>query len=471
MRNRITRAISLLTLLALLTGLLAPVDGLAAASSPRKSSEKSGAASKNRNATGKSTAAKSGTARKGAAQKGAVQKSTARKGAVTKATPKPAATKTAPPRAKATGTRSKSGKPPVAAPAASRTKVSAKATKKSTASATAPRKGGASLRRPAGAARSKAAVVSKSASRNRRGGAAVERNSRKSGRSGRRQAAEAVPALFDPQNPRSLRAEAAVVVDTRTMKVVWSKNPHLQRPVASLTKLMTALVVLDHKVDLGDSITVTMQDVTGAGRSHVRAGNRVAIGDLLRCSLISSDNAASRALARSTGLDRDAFVRAMNARARALELNETRYADPTGLSADNRSTAADQARLIITAADNPIISRITSTPSYTFLCGRRIETLTNTNRLLRSRSDIVGCKTGFISSAGYCLALLIGDRDNPHLTTVVLGAPSNSSRFAETSKLINWALGVVGPTTAVAAPRSGVNGTADSPAWNPPHPR
>lgn len=266
------------------------------------------------------------------------------------------------------------------------------------------------------------------------------------------------PRFFDPERPQTLRAQAAVVVDTRTMKVVWAKNPHDRRSIASLTKLMTALVVLDHKVDLGDSMTVTMDDVNGAGHSHVRAGNRVAIGDLLRCSLISSDNCATRVLARSTGLSMPEFVAAMNTKARELNLRETRYADPTGLDENNISTASDQARLIILAADNPLISRITSSPSYTFLCGRRIESLTNTNRLMRSRSDIVGSKTGFINEAGYCLAMLIGDRDNPYLTTVVLGAPSNASRFAESSKLIEWALGVVGPASAMASPNP--SGTA-----------
>lgn len=284
---------------------------------------------------------------------------------------------------------------------------------------------------------------------------------RAAGRSGRVQIESAprhAPRFFDPLRPQSLRAEAAVVVDTRTMKVVWAKNPHDRRPVASLTKLMTALVVLEKNVNLSDSMTVTMDDVTGAGHSHVRAGNRVAVGDLLRCSLISSDNCATRTLARSTGLTIPEFVAAMNTKARALNLRETHYADPTGLDRNNLSTAADQARLIILAADNPLISRITSSPSYTFLCGRRIECLTNTNRLLRSRGDIMGSKTGFISEAGYCLAMLIGDRDNPYLTTVVLGAPSNASRFAESSKLIEWALSVVGPTPAMASPIS--SGTA-----------
>lgn len=450
MWNRLVRAISLLTLLAFLTGIVPAAPVWAAAATKKNQAARSGASSKSARKPAATTTArvKSAAPKSGAKQSVAGPKrggSTRAKSAV--------ASKTAPRRGDASPAL-KSARATTAKASAGPAKASgAKSTTKSKSAVKSPTRKSTAAKSPAIKSTSGRRANSKALQvRPRRGDRRSSAASALRSRSSRR--APVVPAIFDPQNPSTLRAEAAVVIDTRTMKVVWSKNPHLRRPVASLTKLMTALVVLDHRVDLGDSMTVTTADVTGAGHSHVRAGNRVTVGDLLRCSLISSDNAATRALARSTGLDMDEFVRAMNARARALGLKETRYADPTGLSADNRSTAADQARLIILAADNPLISRITSTPSYTFLCGRRIETLTNTNRLLRSRSDIVSCKTGFINSAGYCLALLIGDRDRPYLTTVVLGAPSNSSRFAETSKLIDWALRVVSPATAVASPRA-----------------
>lgn len=254
------------------------------------------------------------------------------------------------------------------------------------------------------------------------------------------------PVAFDPARPQTLKAQAAVVVDTRTGEIVWAKNEREPRPIASLTKLMTALVFLDDPRPLTDTVTVTKADITGAGRSHVRAGNRVAVADLLRCSLISSDNAATRTLARSTGLSDAEFARRMNERAKSMGLTQTRYVETTGLDPSNQSTAIDQARLLCAAVDNPTIAEITGIPTYSFRCGRRVETLTNTNRLLRSRSDIVSGKTGFIRPAGYCLATQIAAKDQPHLTTVVLGAQTNASRFSESAKLIDWAKRVLGTT-------------------------
>lgn len=263
---------------------------------------------------------------------------------------------------------------------------------------------------------------------------------------------------FDPARPQTLRAEAAVVVDTFTGDIVWAKNAYEPRSIASLTKLMTALVFLDNAPPLTDSLTITTEDVTGAGRSHVRARNRVSVNDLLHCSLISSDNAATRALARSTGLAPDEFVRRMNVRAQEMGLKQTRYVEVTGLDPANESTAADQARLIGMAAQDPTIAAITSLQQYSFRCSRRVETLNNTNRLLRVRSDVRGGKTGFNRPAGYCLATLVGGGGNPQLTTVVLGAPTNASRFAESSKLINWALSLLAPSPAQAGPIGGGTG-------------
>lgn len=436
MRGRTIRTLALLLTFGLGLGLVVP--GLVPARVEARATRHSSATGSS--ATGKTTAGRTATGKTTAG----------------KTTTRTAPTRTATPKAATKTTLKKRGKPAPSAPGRAALRGTTKVTTRNEAA-------GKTLRQGRAGTRTGQAVrpLSRGERVNTKRQALTSRG--RSGRGGAGRAAvegssRYAPRFFDPERPQTLRAQAAVVVDTRTMKVVWAKNPHDRRPIASLTKLMTALVVLDHKVDLGDSMTVTMDDVNGAGHSHVRAGNRVAIGDLLRCSLISSDNCATRVLARSTGLSMPEFVAAMNTKARELNLRETHYADPTGLDENNISTASDQARLIILAADNPLISRITSSPSYTFLCGRRIESLTNTNRLMRSRSDIVGSKTGFINEAGYCLAMLIGDRDNPYLTTVVLGAPSNASRFAESSKLIEWALGVVGPAPAMASPNP--SGTA-----------
>jgi len=248
-----------------------------------------------------------------------------------------------------------------------------------------------------------------------------------------------VVVAFDPARPSTLRAESAVVLDRRTGHVLWGKNVDDQRPVASLTKLMTALVVIESPLAMDDTITVTVDDVTGAGHSRVRAGNRVTVDDLFHCSLISSDNAATRTLARATGLSKAEFVARMNQRARELGMERTHYTETTGLDAGNISTARDQALVLDAAQSDPMIGALLRTQSHSFRCGKRTETLNNTNRLLRSRTDIVSGKTGFTRPAGYCLATQSGDASNPNLTTVVLGAPSNSSRFSESAKLIDWA--------------------------------
>ncbi|TPW07214.1 MAG: D-alanyl-D-alanine endopeptidase (penicillin-binding protein 7), partial [bacterium] len=280
--------------------------------------------------------------------------------------------------------------------------------------------------------------------------ATTHKTGSKKARKGTRRASVA-PVVFDPARPATLRAESAVVLDRRTRNVIWGKNPDERRPVASLTKLMTALVVIESPLSMDDSITVTTVDVTGAGRSRVRAGNRVSIGDLFHCSLISSDNAATRTLARATGLSTAEFVARMNQRATELGMERTHYAEMTGLDAGNVSTARDQARVLEAAYSDPMIASLLGTESHSFRCGKRTETLNNTNRLLRSRTDVAGGKTGFTRPAGYCLATQCGNAAEPSLTTVVLGAPSSSSRFSESAKLIDWAKKSMDPLAGTAA--------------------
>ena len=327
-----------------------------------------------------------------------------------------------------TGSKSASGKKPVATKAA---------TKKSTVTKS------SSTKKSAGKSISTSRAKKKPTTTARK---AVSKKNRKSSR----RASNAV-VVFDPARPATLRAESAVVLDRRTGNVLWGKNPDERRPVASLTKLMTALVIIESPLAMNDSMTVTAADVTGAGRSRVRAGNRVSIGDLFHCSMISSDNAATRTLARATGLSSTEFVARMNQRATELGMERTHYAETTGLDAGNVSTARDQARLLDAAYSDPMISSLLRTESHSFRCGKRTETLNNTNRLLRSRTDVVGGKTGFTRPAGYCLATQSGDAANPSLTTVVLGAPSNSSRFSESAKLIDWAKKGLDPVATEAA--------------------
>ena len=161
-------------------------------------------------------------------------------------------------------------------------------------------------------------------------------------------------------------------------------------------------------------------------------------------SLMNSDNVATRVLARESGLTADAFVARMNAKAHEMGLTNTQFAEPTGLDQRNVSTAVDVARLLRAAADHYLIREVTTTPTYVFVTeypGRRrtvarTHQIVNTNRLLRSNRYEFSCsKTGFISESGYCVATWVRDRGRD-LIAVVLGAPTNATRFADIVRLV-----------------------------------
>ena len=239
-------------------------------------------------------------------------------------------------------------------------------------------------------------------------------------------------------------ARNAIVLDPATDRVLFEKQSEQTVPIASLTKLMSVQVFLEQKPDLRRVAEVTREEIRGGGHTQLRNRERVALYDLLHMSLMNSDNVATRVLARESGLSSGAFVARMNDRARDLGLANTRFAEPTGLDERNVATAADVARLLRASADHYLIREITTTPTYEFATeypGRR-RTVTrrhqivNTNRLLRSNRYEFSCsKTGFIGASGYCVATWLreGGRD---LIAVVLGAPTNATRFADIVRLV-----------------------------------
>lgn len=239
-------------------------------------------------------------------------------------------------------------------------------------------------------------------------------------------------------------ARNAVVIDPATNEVLFEKQSLQTVPIASLTKLMSAMVFLEQKPDLRRMAEVTREEIRGGGHTRLWNRERVALYDLLHMSLMNSDNVATRVLARESGLSSDAFVARMNSKARDMGLADTRFAEPTGLDQHNVSTAVDVARLVRAAADHYLIREITTTPSYVFVGeypGRRrtiarTHQIVNTNRLLRSNRYEFSCsKTGFISQSGYCVATWVRDRGRD-LITVVLGAPTNATRFADVVRLV-----------------------------------
>jgi D-alanyl-D-alanine endopeptidase (penicillin-binding protein 7) len=231
-------------------------------------------------------------------------------------------------------------------------------------------------------------------------------------------------------------ARSAIVLDPATGEVLFAKNAASAVPIASLTKLMTALVFLEQHPDLLKSVEVTRAELQGAGHTRLRNREQVMLGDLLHMSLMCSDNVATRVLVRESGLAPEEFLARMNRKAVELGLTDSRFVEFTGLDEHNVSTAADVARLLRAAADNGTIREISTTQCYDFRSATRLHRVINTNRLLRNnRLEILSGKTGFISEAGYCLATWV--RTEGHdMIAVVLGAPTNATRFADVVRLV-----------------------------------
>jgi len=246
-----------------------------------------------------------------------------------------------------------------------------------------------------------------------------------------------LPAVTPYGIPR-LHAVAAYVIDESTGRVLFQKNPERILPIASLTKLVTAMVLLDTEPDWDRTVEIVPEDVKNSSRSHIRPREEIAVRDLIHASIMSSDNVATKALARTCGLTHDEFVRRMNTKAESLGLTGTHFVEPTGLSEQNVATAEGVARLLNAASSNPIVGAIMQKQIYTFATNRRIHTLVNTNRLLRSNWRVTGGKTGYINESGYCLATKVEGPTGNAVTAVVLGAPSNALRFAEARRILDW---------------------------------
>lgn len=236
-----------------------------------------------------------------------------------------------------------------------------------------------------------------------------------------------------------VRAGAAIIYNPVTHEVLYESNAQVQRSIASITKVMTAVAFLENEVDFDREVVVQAADTRRASVTYLRAGDRVSVRELMHLLLIGSDNAAARILARASVYGPVGFVERMNQKALELGLTSTRYADPSGLDAGNVSSAFDMARLISFASGDERVASIMRTPEYTFTSSKRGgRTLNNTNKLLGTEVDVRGGKTGFISKAGYCLATLVRLPQGEQVAVVVLGATSNTARFWETRHLFNW---------------------------------
>jgi len=210
----------------------------------------------------------------------------------------------------------------------------------------------------------------------------------------------------------NLRSGAVLVVDQETGEALYAKNADLKAPIASITKLMTAMVVLDSGLSLDEWIEINEEDVDRVKntRSRLPVGTRLTRGELLHLALIASENRAASALSRAYPGGRAAFVEAMNRKAHRLGMYHTQFVDGTGLSSANRATASDLVRLVDAAYAYPIIRAVSTTGSYDVFLAQaeqfRTVAYTNTNVLTRSKDWNIGVsKTGFINEAGHCLVM------------------------------------------------------------------
>ena len=246
--------------------------------------------------------------------------------------------------------------------------------------------------------------------------------------------------LHSVQDQLDLKSSVALVIDQDTHEVLFSKNDSAVLPIASLTKLMTGLLVSEAKLPMDEMITITQDDVdTEKGsRSRLRVGAMLTRGELLHLALMSSENRAANALGRTYPGGMDAFVSLMNAKAKMLGMKDTRYVEPTGLSSRNQSSAHDLAMLVNTAYNDPVLREFSTSPGHQVAVGNRTLQYNNTNRLVKNPGWDIGLqKTGYISEAGQCLVMQakIAGRK---LIMVFLDSAGKLSRLGDAERVRKW---------------------------------
>lgn len=237
-----------------------------------------------------------------------------------------------------------------------------------------------------------------------------------------------------------LKSHVALVVDEVTGELLIAKNVDQVHAVASITKLMTALVTLDARVPLSDLVEIGSADVdTERGtRSRLKLGAQLSRDDLLHLALMASENRAAHALGRSYPGGLAAFVEAMNAKARDLGMLRTRFVDPTGLSSANVATAADLARLVRESHRHALIRQYSTDASHVVTVGSRVLRFNNTNRLVASANwDIGLSKTGYINEAGKCLVMQAKMQGRP-VVIVLLDSWGKLTRIADANRIKKW---------------------------------
>ena len=254
---------------------------------------------------------------------------------------------------------------------------------------------------------------------------------------------------------QELAAGSALLVDLKTNQVLYSSNPDFIAPIASVTKLMTAMVTLDAKQSLDEQLPIVIKDTAEMQGvfSRVRVGSQLSRHDTLLITLMSSENRAAASLAHHYPGGHQAFIQAMNAKAQALGMNSSRFVEPTGLSEENVSSAHDLVLMIKAAQQYPLIKQFSTTDERTVAFTKPNYTLgfRNTNALVRKNNwNIQLSKTGFTNSAGHCLVMSTEMNKRP-VAFVVLDAFGKYTHMADANRLKKWLeTGAITPVPAAA---------------------
>ncbi len=242
------------------------------------------------------------------------------------------------------------------------------------------------------------------------------------------------------RDPLALASNVALVLDQSSSEVLLEKNANVTLPIASITKLMTAMVVVGANQDMDEILEVTDDDVDRIkhSSSRLRVGSRLSRANMLHIALMSSENRAASTLGRNYPGGVRAFVTAMNAKARELGMTGTRYVDPTGLSSDNVATARDLSKLVMAALQYPVLRQYSTDTQYVVEPSGRSLHYANSNRLVANADWDIGIqKTGYISEAGHCLVMQANINNRP-IVMIFLDSKGKYSRIGDAQRIRKW---------------------------------
>lgn len=242
--------------------------------------------------------------------------------------------------------------------------------------------------------------------------------------------------------PLNLSSAHVMVVDAKTNQMLYTKNASIATPIASVTKLMTAMVVLDAKLPLNQKLSITKEDVDKLKNTHSRipVGTKFTRQEMLHLALMSSENRSAAALSRNYPGGRSAFIKAMNKKAASLGMTNTRFHDSTGLSPSNVSSAKDLVKMVKAANNYPLIHQLTTTVQKNVqLPSQRAPLLfKNSNSLVRGgKWSIEISKTGFINEAGHCLVMMANIKNKPTVI-VLLDAQGKYTTAGDATRIKDW---------------------------------